>query len=156
MLVAASVGVAVLHAVRPPARDGEVLVAGAFGLVHGLAFAGILTDLGLEGSTSLPALLAFTVGVALAQLGTVALLFPSLYLASRTRRYGALRLVGTAVALAAALGWARDRLGVLANPLAGLEDAALGHPWWVVAELAAVAVGCRLLDRGRRPCPPGG
>ncbi len=43
--------------------DGEVLVAGAFGLVHGLAFAGILTDLGFEGATSVPTLLAFNVGV---------------------------------------------------------------------------------------------
>jgi hypothetical protein len=76
VLIAASVGVAALHAVRPLAREGEVLVAGAFGLVHGLAFADILTDLGLEGSTSLLALLAFNGGVELAQLATVGLLFP--------------------------------------------------------------------------------
>jgi HupE / UreJ protein len=155
VLIAASVGVAAVHAMRPLARRGEVLIAGGFGLVHGLAFAGILTDLGLEGSTSLLALLAFNVGVELAQLVTVALLFPSLYLASRTRWYGALRLAGAAVALAAALGWALDRLGVLANPLAGLEDAAIGHPWRVVAGLAAGAVGCRLLDRRPATPPPG-
>jgi hypothetical protein len=44
---------------------------------------------------------------------------------------------------------------VLANPLAGLEDAVIGHPWWVVAGLAALAVGCRLLD-GRSATPPPG
>ncbi|MGY1619428.1 HupE/UreJ family protein [Geodermatophilus sp. SYSU D00691] len=68
-----------------PSGPVEVLIAGAFGLVHGLAFAGILTDLGLGGSTSLLPLLAVNLGVELAQLLTVALLFPSLYLASRTR-----------------------------------------------------------------------
>ena len=96
VLIAASVGVAAVHAVRPLARRREVLIAGGFGLVHGLAFAGILTDLGLDGSASLLALLAFNVGVELAQLLTVALVFPSLYLVSRTCWYPALRLGGAA------------------------------------------------------------
>ncbi|MGY1815184.1 HupE/UreJ family protein [Blastococcus sp. SYSU D00820] len=147
VLIAASVGVAAVHAVRPLARRGEVLIAGGFGLVHGLAFAGILTDLGLDGSASVPALLAFNVGVELAQLLAVVLVFPSLYLMSRTRSGPALRLIGAAVALVAALGWALDRLGLLANPLAGLEEAVVASPWPVVAGLAAVAVACRVADR---------
>ncbi|WP_456598751.1 HupE/UreJ family protein [Blastococcus sp. SYSU DS0616] len=152
VLIAVSVGVAAVHAMRPLARHGETVIAGLFGLVHGLAFAGILTDLGLEGSTSVLALLAFNVGVELAQLLTVALLFPSLHLASRTRFYGGLRIAGATVALAAAAGWALDRLGVLANPLSGAEEAVIAHPWWAVAGLAAVAGGCWLADH-RSPAP---
>lgn len=147
VLVAASVAVAAVHAVRPLARRGEVVIAGAFGLVHGLAFAGVLTELGLAGSTSLLALLAFNVGVELAQLATVALTFPSLHLASRTRYYPLVRLAGAAAALVAALCWVLDRLGLLADPLAPVEDALVTHPWHVVAGLAAVAVCCRLADR---------
>ncbi|GAB7193165.1 HupE/UreJ family protein [Kineococcus sp. NUM-3379] len=143
VLVAASVGVAAVHAIRPLARRGEVVIAGVFGLVHGLAFAGILTDLGLRGATSVPALLAFNVGVELAQLVTVALLLPSLLLAARTRWYPAVRLTGAVAALAVACGWALDRLGVLGNPLARAEEAVTGHPWWVVVGLAVVAVCCR-------------
>ncbi|MGY1723584.1 HupE/UreJ family protein [Blastococcus sp. SYSU DS0533] len=155
VVIAVSVGVAAVHAIRPLARRGELLIAAGFGLVHGLAFAGILTGLGLDGSASLPALLAFNVGVELAQLVTVALVLPSLHLLSRTRAYPAVRSTGAGIALAAATGWALDRLGVLANPLAGLEDAAIGHPWVVVAGLAAVAVCARLLDpRPARPAPP--
>ncbi|MGY1636818.1 HupE/UreJ family protein [Geodermatophilus sp. SYSU D00742] len=146
VLIAASVGVAAVHAMRPLARRGELLIAGGFGLAHGLAFAGILTDLGLDGSASVLSLLAFNVGVELAQLLTVALVFPSLYVVSRTRYYPALRLAGAAVALAAALGWALDRLGALANPLAGAEETVIAHPWYVVAGLAAVAVCCRVAD----------
>jgi hypothetical protein len=147
VLIAASVGVAAVHAVRPLVRGGEVAIAGGFGLVHGLAFAGILTDLGLDGSASVPALLAFNVGVELAQLLTVALVFPSLHVVSRTRSYPALRLAGASVALAAATGWALDRLGVLTNPLAGVEETVIAHPWSVVAGLALVAVCCRGADR---------
>ncbi|WP_432488606.1 HupE/UreJ family protein [Kineococcus sp. SYSU DK018] len=153
VLVAASVGVAAVHAIRPVAPRGEVLIAGAFGLVHGLAFAGILTDLGLQGVTSVPALLAFNVGVELAQLATVALLLPCLHLASRTRAYPVLRLACALVALAAAAGWVLERLGVVPSPLAGVEEVLIAQPWWVVAGLAAVAVGCRLLDR-RSPGTP--
>jgi len=147
VLVAVSVGIAAVHAVRPLARRGEVAIAGAFGLVHGLAFAGILVDLGLEGMTSVPALLMFNVGVELAQLLTVALLFPSLYLISRTRWYPAVRTAVAGVALAASTGWVLDRLGILANPLAGVEGAAITHPWRVVSGLAVVAAACWLMDR---------
>ncbi|MCZ2818133.1 HupE/UreJ family protein [Modestobacter sp. VKM Ac-2984] len=146
VLIAVSVGVAAVHALRPLARRGEVLVAGGFGLVHGLAFAGILTDLGLGGATSVPALLAFNVGVELAQLLTVALVFPSLYLLSRTRWYPAVRTTGALVALMAATTWALDRLGRLADPLAGVEEALVAHPWWVVAGLAALAAVARVSE----------
>lgn len=115
--------------------------------MHGLAFAGILSDLGLAGSPSLLALLAFNAGVELAQLVTIGLLFPSLYLASRTRWYPALRVAAATAAGLAACAWALDRTGVLASPFQGVEDAAVAHPWWVVAGLAAVAVACRLTDR---------
>ncbi|SDY94898.1 HupE / UreJ protein [Geodermatophilus africanus] len=155
VLIAASVGVAAVHAMRPLVRGGEVLIAGGFGLVHGLAFAGILTDLGLDGAASVPSLLAFNVGVESAQLLTVALMFPSLYLASRTRWYPAVRLTGAAVALAAATGWALDRLGVLANPLAGVEGALIAHPWVLVAGSAVVATCCWMADR-QVPSRPAG
>jgi hypothetical protein len=157
VLIAASVGVAAVHAMRPLARRGEVLIAGGFGLVHGLAFAGILSDLGLDGSASVPALLAFNVGVELAQLLTVSLVFPSLYLISRSRLQRGFRLAGAALALAAATGWALDRLGVLTNPLAGVEDAVIAHPWRVVIGLAIVAGSCWLVGprpRGRATATP--
>lgn len=150
VLIAASVAVSAVHAIRPLARRGEEVIAGAFGLVHGLAFAGILADLGLDGSTSLLALLAFNVGVELAQLLTVALVFPWLYLTSRTRFYPALRLIGASLALAAAACWALERLGVLDNPLAAAEQAIIDHPWWVVAGLAATAMAALFADH-RRP-----
>ncbi|WP_369137415.1 HupE/UreJ family protein [Modestobacter versicolor] len=147
VLIAVSVGVAAVHALRPLARRGEVLVAGGFGLVHGLAFAGILTDLGLEGATSVPALLAFNVGVELAQLLTVALVFPSLYLLSRTRWYPWVRTTGAWIALVAATTWALDRLGWLADPLAGAEEALVSHPWWVVLGMAVLAAAGWVADR---------
>lgn len=147
VLIAVSIGISAVHAVRPLARRGEELIAGGFGLVHGLAFAGILADLGLRGTTSVLTLLAFNLGIELAQLATIALVFPSIHLLSGTRWYPAVRVGGALAAFAAAAGWAADRLELTANPLAGAETAATAHPWTVVGVLAAGAVAGWFLDR---------
>lgn len=81
----------------------------------------------------------------------MALILASLYLVSRTRFYAPVRLIGAGVALAAATGWAHDRLGVLANPLAGVDATVIAHPWYVVVGLAAVAGPARSPTGGRPP-----
>lgn len=154
-LIAVSVGVSAVHVIKPLARGGEVMIAAAFGLVHGLAFAGILADLGLSGSASVLSLLAFNVGIELAQLATVALIFPSLWLLSTNRWYPALRVTGALAALAAASAWALERLDVVANPLGPVEDAAIGHPWRVVATLAVIAIAAAAHQRRTQPDPLG-
>lgn len=147
VLVAASVAVSAIHLLRPFAVRGEAWIALAFGLVHGLAFAGILADLGLAGTTSLVALGGFNVGVELAQLATAAVVFPPLLLLSTTRRYDAVRVTGATFALALAGCWILERLELVANPLAPLEEAAVGHPWWVAALLAVLSLATWAWDR---------
>ena len=147
VLVALSVGVAAVHAVRPLVRRGENVIAAGFGLVHGLAFAGILDGLGLQGTTSLLALLAFNLGVELSQLAATLALFPSLYLLARTRFYPAVRVAGGVLGVLAATGWVLERLGVLTNPLAGLETVAVAHPSAVALALALAAAAAWRLDR---------
>lgn len=147
VLIAVSVAVAAIHAIRPLARHGEEFIAAGFGLIHGLAFAGILADLGLSGSTSLFDLLAFNVGVELAQLTAAALAFPSLVVASRTRFYPLVRIGAASIALAAATTWALDRLGLLTNPLAAAEQSAIAHLPWIAAALAAIGAVSWSADR---------
>ena len=147
VLVAVSVAVAAVHALRPLVRRGEALIAAAFGLVHGLAFAGILADLGLTGTTSVPALLAFNVGVELAQLTVVLLVFPSVYVLSRTRHYSPVRVGVALTAVAVAGGWVLERVGGPTSPFAGLEAAAMDRPWIVVLGAALLAVVAALADR---------
>ena len=79
---------------------------------------------------------------------------PSLYLVSRTRAYPALRTSAAGLALAAATAWALDRLGVLANPLAGIEDFAITHPNAIVVGRGASAFAAWLVDITLRRRPP--
>lgn len=89
------------------------VVAGIFGLVHGLGFAGALMDLGLPRRSLGTALLGFNVGVELGQL---------------------------MVALAAALvAWGAVRLGAeRARPVVAYGLGALGA-FWLIARVAAMA-----------------
>lgn len=150
VLIAVSVGIAAVHAITPLLSGGEDLIAAGFGLVHGLAFAGILADLGLAGQASWQALLGFNLGIELAQLSVIALVFPSLYALSTTRWYPWVRVIGAALVLAAALGWVLDRLGLVTNPLTPLETAAVSHPWVVVLMLAGLAAAA-LVGEKRAP-----
>lgn len=55
----------------------------AFGLVHGLGFAGVLVEMALPNERLVPALLGFNLGVELGQIGVVLLLWPLIHLAKR-------------------------------------------------------------------------
>jgi hydrogenase/urease accessory protein HupE len=90
--IAASIVFVAAEAVR--ARRGEIdlaaknpwLVAFVFGLLHGLGFAGALSEVGLPQGTILPALLLFNLGVELGQLLFVAAVLVLAALAKRLRR----------------------------------------------------------------------
>lgn len=155
VLIALSVAVSAVHAIRPLARRGEPMIAAGFGLVHGMAFAGILTDLGLRGSTSVGTLLAFNIGIELAQLAAIACVFPSIFLISTRRSSGVIRVAGATFALVAAGGWLVDRVGLASNPFEPVESALVGHPLVVVLAIAALAVTLRLSSIGSAPrCAP--
>jgi hydrogenase/urease accessory protein HupE len=64
--------VAVENVVTPELRPWRVALVFGFGLLHGMGFAGVLSQLGLPRSEFLPALLCFNAGVELGQLSVIA------------------------------------------------------------------------------------
>ena len=66
---------------------------------------------------------------------------------STTRFYQVVRVVGGAIALAVAIGWLVDRVGIMDNPFSGVEEAAMEHPWAAIIALTAVAANLWVLDR---------
>lgn len=73
----------VLVALDAPGEGARAWLVGAFGLVHGLGFASGLAEAGLPEGAAVPALVAFNVGVELAQVGLLAGLLASLELVTR-------------------------------------------------------------------------
>ncbi len=72
-------------------------LAAAFGLVHGLGFAGVLAELGLPTNDLVPALLAFNIGIEVGQLLFVAVLALLLMLARRVGESAHLALRWSAI-----------------------------------------------------------
>ncbi|SER91396.1 HupE/UreJ family protein [Actinokineospora terrae] len=147
-----SVLVSAIHAIRPIVRRGEVLIAGSFGLLHGLAFAALLDELDLTRANLVLNLLGFNVGIELTQLLVVALVMPSLILLSRTTLYLHWRVTAATVGAVLATAWFAERVGLLAdNPLEPIGDLLVDHPVPLAGGFAVLSAGVHTIKRLRLP-----
>jgi hypothetical protein len=110
VLIAVSILLSAAHAIRPPFPGREPGIAAFFGLVHGLAFATTLGQLGLDGWERVTSILAFNLGIETMQLIVVAVTIPSFVLLSRTRAYSVVRVGGALFAGVASIGRIIERL----------------------------------------------
>jgi hypothetical protein len=94
-----------LHAWRP-------VVVFCFGLLHGMGFAGVLTEIGLPRSEFIPALLSFNAGVECGQLTVILAAFLLLGLPFRRKPWYRQRIVIPGSLLIAAIGlyWSIQRV----------------------------------------------
>jgi hypothetical protein len=128
-LIAVSILVAAVHAVRPIFPGREALIAGLFGLVHGMAFSVTLSTLELSGRQLMLSLLGFNLGVEIMQLVVVALVLPALVILARTKAYPQLRIAAALLTGVAATGWLLDRLGVTTVMGAAADSLGASSPW---------------------------
>ncbi|MET7854350.1 HupE/UreJ family protein [Streptomyces avermitilis] len=143
-LIAFSIAVSAVHALRPLVARGEVFIASGFGLVHGLAFASLIGDLGLGRGSLVTTLLGFNLGIELTQLLVVALMMPSLLVLARTSVYPAFRIGVALVGLLFSVSWMLERAALTsADPFEGIQTWLVGHPLLVAASVAALAVVAR-------------
>lgn len=108
VLIAVSILIAAIHAIRPLFTGREWLVAAAFGTVHGLAFSETLAGLSVTPAMKAMAVLGFNLGVEGAQLVVMACALPILAV-SRWRMFHPLRVCTmTCTAIVAGL-WIFER-----------------------------------------------
>jgi hypothetical protein len=109
--IAASIAAAGALNLLPRLARMRLALAFGFGLVHGFGFANVLGELDAGGSSMLPLLAGFNIGVELAQLGIVAVILPLIYL-SRDRSWysGGVLPVGSCALGAAGLVWMVQRI----------------------------------------------
>jgi len=98
--IAASIVLAALDNLRPFLRAPRWVIAFGFGLVHGLGFASVLSDLALPSGARALALLAFNAGVEVWQLAIVAAFLPLALTLRRSAAYPRLALAGGSAAVA--------------------------------------------------------
>ncbi len=88
VIIAASiVAVAGWNVIKPEVRAPMPWIAFAFGLVHGFGFSAVLAEVGLPAGNRVLALVAFNIGIELAQLAFVAVVLGPIAWAARFERY---------------------------------------------------------------------
>lgn len=109
--IAASIAVAGGLNLMPKYSRLRLPLAFGFGFVHGFGFANALNEIDAAGSSLLPLLAGFNIGVELAQLGIVALVLPLIYAMRTTRWYanGVLPLGSCALGMAGVV-WLLQRV----------------------------------------------
>lgn len=105
VLIAVSILVSAVYALYPIFPGKEYYVSGGFGLIHGLAFATVLTNMHLSTGILVLNILGFNIGIELMQLFIIALIIPWIILLSRTNIYRYFCVAGTLIASVIALGW---------------------------------------------------
>lgn len=151
MLIALSILIAAIHAIRPVFAGREAWVAAGFGLIHGLAFATLVGEAGIGGQDRLVAILGFNLGIEAVQLLVAGLAFGPLMLIARTPDYRPLRIVVAVFAGVAAIAWLLERGTGTANGVASAVAALAGQPLWLMSGLLllmSVAL-CRQWQRGK-------
>jgi hypothetical protein len=108
--IAASVGLAAALNLLPAVPLRRWQAAFGFGLVHGFGFASAVAGLGLPGTSLLPTLVGFNLGVEIGQLAVVAALLPLGLACSRRAWYGPVVVRGGSVLIGLlALAWLVER-----------------------------------------------
>lgn len=155
-LIAVSILVSGVHALRPVVRGGEVGIAAGFGLMHGLAFAGVLGELGLGRSSLLAELLGFNLGIEVTQLLVVALVMPSLLVLARSRVYPVVRAVLATSGIVLAAAWLAERIGVIStDPFEPVSTRVVEH-WWALPATLALCAALTLVSGNRSGGDPEG
>ena len=139
-VIAISILVSAVHAWRPLFPGREALIACGFGLIHGLAFATTLEELGLAPREKASAILAFNLGIEAMQLLVVAACMPSLILLSRTPFYAAIRVPGALFAAIASAGWIAERVAGLPNPFEAPVSALASQAWMIALALLTLSI----------------
>jgi hypothetical protein len=153
VLIACSILVSAAHALRPLFPGREAAVAALFGLLHGLAFAATLQNLGLGWWARVGSILGFNLGIETMQLVVVGATMPSLVLLSRTRAYSIFRIGGALFALFASAGWLAERLLNVHTALDAVVDSVAHSALWIAPTLFLISVLCWKLRNIRRNLP---
>jgi hypothetical protein len=140
VLIAFSILVTSIHAIRPVFPGREAQVAAGFGLIHGLAFAKVLAEMKLTAGPMALSILGFNLGIELMQLLVILLTVPWLVLLSLTPAHPSVRMGGAVLAAIAAVGWIANRVSGQSNEIERLMTTATDYAPLGILILAAIAI----------------
>jgi len=109
-IIAFSIALAAFHNIRPLVNRGESIIAFVFGLFHGMGFASVMGEKGLNNEFMTLSLFGFNVGVEFGQILIILVIFPILFLLRKTSFYPKLIFWGSILLIVIAFYWVFERL----------------------------------------------
>lgn len=140
VLIAVSIFVSAIHAIKPIFPNKETYIALGFGLIHGLAFANTLENLNLDTTKMILSILGFNIGIELMQLAVIIAVIPWIILLSRTSFYSIFRIGGAILATIASLGWIIERIYENPNFITKLILTISTYAIWLLGVLIITSV----------------
>lgn len=150
-VIALSIAAAALHNIKPIFGHREWLIAFAFGLFHGMGFAGLVQDLDIDRTTQLVSLLGRNAGIEIGQTVIILVAFPMLFLLRRTRAYVPLMYAGSGMLALLSGIWVIERVFETDLNVNGAIDSVLQWPrsFYAMVVLTAIAAGYRQFEASR-------
>ena len=139
ILVAVSILVSAIHAIKPIFGPHAMIIAAGFGLIHGLAFASEMAGRGFTGIELVLSLLGFNVGIEIMQLLIVTLLMPWLFMISRSRWYSLVRVGGAGISILVSMAWIGQRSWNADIPVDHWIQGLRNQGLWVYLSLITIA-----------------
>ncbi|MEM9042824.1 MAG: HupE/UreJ family protein [Actinomycetota bacterium] len=146
-IIALSIAAAALNNVRPVLPNKEWLIAGAFGLFHGMGFASLVADLPLDRTTELVSLVGRNVGIEIGQVIVVLITFPLLFLLRRTVYYRPLFITASIGMAVVSIGWMFERLFERDLGYNGAIDRVVQWPRSLIVLVVLTAIAAALFKR---------
>lgn len=140
VLIAFSILVSAIHALRPVFPGREFYVAGGFGLIHGMAFAAALTGIGLGTRTLALSILGFNLGIEVMQLFIIDLIIPWLIIFNKIPAYRWVRITGALLAAIASIAWILERSTGQGNFVTEKLVALPEYGIWFIVVFALISV----------------
>jgi hypothetical protein len=140
VLIAFSILFTAIHAIKPIFTNKEIYVASGFGLIHGLAFATVLSSLNLETNKLILSLLGFNIGIEIMQLFVIILVMPWLLLLSPFKMYQWVRIAGASFAGIASIAWVMERYTERSNFISVQLQNGADYSIWLVFGLACFTI----------------
>lgn len=138
--IAITVLITAFHALRPLFPNREMIVALPFGLVHGLAFSTVLTELNLDTKELSYSILGYNIGIELMQVFVIVLTMPWIIALSKNDHLKWIRISGAVLAVIAALAWMIERINLQPNIVSISVERILSQGKWIVLFLMLISI----------------
>lgn len=138
--IAITIFITAIHALRPVFPGKETWVAISFGLIHGLAFSGVLSEMNLDGSRLAWSILGFNLGIEAMQLFVIVCTVPWLIILSKNHFYKGIRITGALFAMIASWGWMIERITLKPNPVTIWTEKLPSYYQYILLLLVIIAI----------------